>query len=44
MSLRVIIVLAVLVAILAAVALRSRGPRVTQIDRTVRRKKEGEGQ
>jgi len=37
---QIIIVLAVIVAIIAALAARVGGPRVTQIDRTVRREKD----
>jgi hypothetical protein len=39
----IIIVAIVMIIVIAAGGLR-RGPRVTQIDRTVRRKKDGEGQ
>ena len=34
----IIVVLVIVIAIAAALALRGSGPRVTQIDRTVRRK------
>ena len=45
MSLRMIVVLAALALILVLVAWSGRRrPRVTEITRTVRRKKEGEGQ
>ena len=37
---QIIIVLALLVAIVAALTARRGGPRVTQIDRTVRREKD----
>ena len=39
----IVIIAIVMVVVIAAGGLR-RGPRVTQIDRTVRRKKDGEGQ
>ena len=42
MSRTMIIILIVAIAIVALLAIRGRGPRVTQIDRTVRRKKGGE--
>jgi hypothetical protein len=42
MSTQTIIIIVALVAVIALLAARGRGPRVTQIDRTVRREKEGE--
>ena len=44
MSTTTIIIIAVAVVILLAVAIGRGGPRVTQIDRTVRRDKEGDEQ
>ena len=44
MSTQTIIIIVVVVAIIALLAARGGGPRVTQIDRTVRRKKEGDEQ
>lgn len=40
MSTTTIIILVVVVGLVAALAARGAGPRVTQIDRTVRREKE----
>ncbi|HEX4800496.1 MAG: hypothetical protein ACM3IG_03125 [Myxococcales bacterium] len=42
MTTQTIIIIVVVVAIIALLAARGGGPRVTQIDRTVRRKKEGD--
>ena len=39
MSTTLIIIIVVVVALIAVLAARSGGPRVTQIDRTVRREK-----
>jgi hypothetical protein len=44
MSTQTIIIIVVVVAIIALLAARGGGPRVTQIDRTVRRDKEGDEQ
>jgi uncharacterized membrane protein len=44
MSTTTIIIIAVAVVVLLAVAIGRSGPRVTQIDRTVRRDKEGDEQ
>jgi hypothetical protein len=37
-----IIIIVAVVALIAVLAVRSGGPRVTQIDRTVRREKDGD--
>lgn len=42
MSTMAIIILVAIVAIIASLAARRGGPRVTQIDRTVRREKDGD--
>jgi hypothetical protein len=42
MSTQAIIVIVVVVAIVALLAARRGGPRVTQIDRTIRRDKDGD--
>ncbi|MEO7276987.1 MAG: hypothetical protein ABIW33_03060 [Sphingomicrobium sp.] len=42
-STEIIVVLVMVAAVAAALALRGRGPRVTHIDRTVRRGKDGDG-
>jgi hypothetical protein len=44
MSTQTIIIIVVVIAIIALLAARGGGPRVTQIDRTVRRDKEGDEQ
>jgi hypothetical protein len=44
MSTQTIIIIVAIVAVIALLAARGGGPRVTQIDRTVRRKKEGDEQ
>jgi hypothetical protein len=40
MSTQTIIIIVAVLAVIAVLALRAGGPRVTQIDRTVRREKE----
>ena len=42
MSTQTIIIIVALVALIAVLAARSGGPRVTQIDRTVRREKDSD--
>jgi hypothetical protein len=44
MSTQAIIIIVAIVAVIALLAARGGGPRVTQIDRTVRRDKEGDEQ
>jgi hypothetical protein len=44
MSTQTIIIIVAVIAIVALLAARRGGPRVTQIDRTVRRDKEGDEQ
>lgn len=44
MSTQTIIIIVAIVAIIAFLAARGGGPRVTQIDRTIRRDKEGDEQ
>ena len=44
MSTQMIIIIVVVIAIIALLAARGGGARVTQIDRTVRRDKEGDEQ
>ena len=44
MSTQTTIIIVVVIAIIALLAARGGGPRVTQIDRTVRRDKEGDEQ
>jgi hypothetical protein len=44
MSTQTIIIIVAVIAIVALLAARGGGPRVTQIDRTVRRDKEGDEQ
>ena len=39
---QIIILIAILAAVIVFVASRRSGPRITRIDRTVRREKEGE--
>ena len=43
MSITLLVALVIVFAVILSMR-RRRGPRVTEIDRTVRRKKEGEGQ
>ena len=40
MSTQLIVIIVVVVALIAVLAMRGGGPRVTQIDRTVRRKED----
>jgi hypothetical protein len=40
MSTRMIVIIVVIIALIAVLASRRSGPRVTQIDRTVRRQEE----
>ena len=44
MTTQTIIIVVAIIAIIALLAARRGGPRVTQIDRTVRRDKEGDEQ
>ena len=44
MSTQMIVIIVAIVAIIAFLAARGGGPRVTQIDRTVRRDKKGDEQ
>jgi hypothetical protein len=42
MSTQAIVIVVAIVALIAVLAVRRAGPRVTQIDRTVTRKKDGD--
>ena len=42
MSTQIIVIIIAILAVIAALAVRRAGPRVTQIDRTVKRQKDGD--